>query len=76
LWSEVKSGSPVNDIDVDAGALVIPELVFEKTFGCHLRALTKYLAFNRCSRRRRSGPARVRIGTCGLPFLFLLEKEM
>jgi hypothetical protein len=64
-----------NDIDVDAGAVIIPELILERRFRAALPHDVIFLGFQSPLQDGVAGDRPVRIETCGLAFLFLREKE-
>src|SRR4030095_4204033 len=64
-----------NHIDVNAGLLVIPELILERPLGATLAHHGIFLSLQPLFQDGVAGNRTVRIESCGLPFLFLREKE-
>src|SRR5262245_55034038 len=64
-----------NDIDVDAGLLVIPKLILKSPLGAILAHDGIFLGLQSLFQDGIAGDRTVRVESCGLLFLFLREKE-
>jgi hypothetical protein len=64
-----------NDVDVDAGLLIIPELILESPLAATLAHDGIFLGLQSLFQDGIGGDRTVRIESCGLLFLFLREKE-
>jgi hypothetical protein len=64
-----------NDVDVDTGLLVIPELILESPLGATLAHDGIFLSLQSLFQDGVAGNGTVRIESCGLLFFFLREKE-